>query len=616
MQILKPFIGRILLLQFIYLIIRAVFYKNNMHLFENIPLQEVFMSFLIGLRFDLSAICILNSLYFILYLIPAGKWQKTKETILGIWFTLVNGAFIGLNIFDVEYYQFQGKRLTVSSFAIVSDIQAQVGQIAIHYWYFSLLIIACLAILWKGQNSFNQLRVKRQGLLPKAIFAFLGIILAGFLARGGWQLKPLLPAHAFLDNRPQLAILSLNSTFTILKSYKQKALQAKYYFNSWQEVQGALAKTPTLAKPAETILPPNTNVMVIVLESFNLEYMGYSNDWDGYTPFLDELAKKSYFFKFNIANGRRSIDAMPSIFAGIPAWMEIPYITSIYQNNHLSPLPHIFKNMGYETAFFHGGENGTMFFDVMAKIFGFENYYGAQEYPNPSDHDGHWGIYDEPFLSYTLETINKSTKPFFAGVFTLSSHQPYSIPAKYTGKFKKGKLDIHESIAYSDHALRKFFEQAKKEDWYEKTLFIITSDHTSKSEHPDFQGIVGDFRTPLLFFHPSIDLNLNTQQLSQQTDILPTVVDLFNLPSPKISHFGQSLLLDTNKHLVIKVGAQYYLLDQEGLRSYGDNGKEVDLSVLPWLPARQQDEIIRWDETLRAKVQYFHNGLIEDRLLW
>ena len=185
------------------------------------------------------------------------------------------------------------------------------------------------------------------------------------------------------------------------------------------------------------------------------------------TPFLDSLG---CFFKYNLANGRRSIDAMPSIFAGIPAWMPCPLL--LYQGNKLSPIPKLFADIGYETAFFHGGENGTMFFDVMADMFGFKHYFGSQEYPDKADHDGHWGIYDEPFLQFTVDKLREMDKPFFAGIFTLSSHQPYSIPAQYEDHFKKGSLDIHESIQCLKTAL-----PAAKES-YEDTLFIITADYT------------------------------------------------------------------------------------------------------------------------------------------
>ena len=616
MKILNPYIGRILLLQLLYLFVRIAFYANNKHLFAELPPLDVVNSFIIGMRFDLAAICLLNSLYFLLSLIPAGSFKKAKHLILGIWFTLSNGLFLSFNIFDLEYFQYQGKRLTVSSFLIMNDIQDQIVQVSLNYWYFSLGMIFCYYLLWVSQKAFDRTSYIKVSLSKRAMLILPALAFLVLLARGGMQVKPLVPAHAYLDNRPQLANLSLNTTFTILKSYKQKPLPAKNYYPTWPKVRNVMAQVPTLANPKQPVLKEKTNVVLIILESFNLEYMGHDNDWEGYTPFLDELSEKSHFFPYHLANGRRSIDAMPSIFAGLPSWMPRPFITSNFQGNRLAPLPQKFRDAGYSTAFFHGGENGTMFFDVMAQRFGFDQYYGAQEYPDSSQHDGHWGIFDEPFLQYTVETINKMEKPFFSSVFTLSSHQPYSIPEQHQGKFKKGTLAIHESIGYSDYALRQFFESAKKQDWYKDTLFIITSDHTSISEHADFQTQVGNYRVPLIFFHPSRDLPLETQQLAQQTDILPTLIDLFGLSNDNISHFGRSLLLGDDRHVIFSLGQQYFLLSSQGLMSFDSSGKVKDLQILPWLPPAQEEKSPNWNEILRAKVQYYHNGLLEDHLVW
>ncbi|SMF81205.1 LTA synthase family protein [Pseudobacteriovorax antillogorgiicola] len=607
-------VGRFLILIGIYCLLRIGFYIHNIHLYHELPPQDVLFSFLIGMRFDLAAICLINSPYILVQLMP---WRSEvwKPRIMRILFVCCNGIFIGLNIFDIEYFQFTSKRLTASSFHIAQDMQAQIWQVAAYYWHFSLLIVLMFIVLWALDRQLDQ---RRTEILSWPQRFFWGLIALGFTilgARGGSQIKPLIPAHAYLSNLPQLANLSLNSSFTILKTYNQSGIQAKSYFPNWRSVEGALSAVPTLAKPHEATLPEQTNVLIIILESFNLEYMGMPHQRRGYTPFLDELARQGTFFPYHIANGRRSIDAMPSIFAGIPSWMQRPFITSSYQTNSLTPLPKLFKQKGYETAFFHGGENGTMFFDVMAERFGFDRYWGAQDYPSDQDHDGHWGIYDGPFLQFTGKTLSQMAQPFFASVFTLSSHQPYSIPPALQNKFAKGTLEIHESIGYADYSLREFFRYAKSQPWYGNTLFVITSDHTSKSEHAEYQTEVGSLRVPLIFFHPMIDLNMKTDKLAQQADILPTLVDLFAWsPREPLPHFGNSLLLDDNRHVVIYSGGRYKILNHQGLLSF-EQDQLINLEVLPWLPI-QSGRTEMWDQILRAKVQYYHNGLIEDRLIW
>ena len=61
-------------------------------------------------------------------------------------------------------------------------------------------------------------------------------------------------------------------------------------------------------------------------------------------------------------------------------------------------------------------------------------------------------------------------------VFTLSTHNPYQIPPQYEGVLPKGELPIHQTVAYFDRALEKFFETAATMPWYKHTLFVITGD--------------------------------------------------------------------------------------------------------------------------------------------
>ncbi len=126
------------------------------------------------------------------------------------------------------------------------------------------------------------------------------------------------------------------------------------------------------------------------------------------------------------ANGKRSIEALPSILSSLPAIMDNAFVTSLYSSNPIESLAAILKNKGYQTSFFHGGKNGTMGFDNFTKLVGIDAYFGLNEYPNEEDYDGNWGIYDEPYLQYFCNQISLMKEPFFTSVFTLSSHHPYS----------------------------------------------------------------------------------------------------------------------------------------------------------------------------------------------
>jgi len=152
-------------------------------------------------------------------------------------------------------------------------------------------------------------------------------------------------------------------------------------------------------------------------------------------------------------------------------------ISSSYSINKVKALPVILEENGYNTSFFHGAFNGSQNFDKYCKQAGFNKYYGKNEYVGPEAFDGKWGVFDEEFLQFFAKEISTFKEPFFTTLFTISSHAPYVIPEKYKNKFPKGKNELHETIAYTDYALKQFFNTAKKQPWYNNTIFIITADN-------------------------------------------------------------------------------------------------------------------------------------------
>ncbi|MHC2992595.1 hypothetical protein OB13_13745, partial [Pontibacter sp. HJ8] len=512
------------------------------------------------------------------------------------------------------FFKFIGRRSGNEILTITGDVLNQIGQLAGYYWYmglgFVVLLVAIARVYPKAALIPHQPPVlwKRYlRLLLVAAFVVLGI-------RGGIQLKPLRPAHAFVLEPAVLGHLSLNSPFTFIKSIGKSKLEEKHYFASDAELLAAMNFDPNkYAQPQDS--PLQENVVLIILESFASEYVGALNNGQGYTPFLDSLAKEGLLFRNNFANGRKSIEALPSIMSGLPSLLQEPYIISPYQSNTLYSIGHLLRDAGYESAFFHGATNGTMGFNEFTRMSGIARYYGLDEYPSElreRDYDGNWGIFDEPYLQYVAGELNTIRQPFFATLFTLSSHHPYTVPDKYKNKFPKGELEIHESVGYADHALRAFFETASKQPWYQNTLFILVADHTQKSIRPEYQNELGFFRVPLLLFHPGKKLQADEQKVTQHADILPTLVDYLNLPTDKLLPFGQSVL-DTagTGHALFYNGASYFMVQQQGVTELTADDQTRFYTYPDMAPASPSE---LQEKQLKAYVQYFRNKMVANDL--
>ena len=614
---LKLMLRRLGLLLALYMLLRLLFYTFNFSAFADVSATDTLLAFLHGLRFDLAAISIINAPFILLSLFPVGNILNTAyQRVLKVWFILTNAPFIALALVDVEFFKFIGKRSSNEVVTITADITGQLGQLMQNYWLIVLgfiLIVYLLAKAYpalKAPYSFQKNSLMRTGrIILVAAFAVLAI-------RGGLQLKPLRVSHAFILENASLGHLSLNSPFTFIKGVGQPQLEQKNYFHDQQSLMQAMAFDPTKYSRRQGE-PLQDNVVIIIMESFAAEYVGALNQGKGYTPFIDSMATQGVLFNNGFANGRKSIEALPSVLSGIPSLMQEPYITSAYQANKVYGLGTILQEAGYRTAFFHGAANGTMGFNNFAKQAGVQEYFGLDEYPTEKrkdDFDGLWGIFDEPYLQYVAKKLSTGDKPFFATLFTLSSHQPYTIPAKYKDRFSKGELEIHESIGYADHALRQFFKTAAKQPWYKNTLFILTADHTQKSLDPAYQNELGHYRVPLLVFHPQKKFeSINPNQIAQHTDILPTVVDYLNIGTDKVLPFGRSLLSSTNTGSAILFnGNSHYLVQSETVTELTPDDK-VRFYTFPDLkPASFPAPTA--EQKLKAYVQYFRSGMVNNSL--
>lgn len=604
---------RLSLVLFLYTLARAYFLISNYDYFTDVEPGPLAYSFVLGLKFDIIIVTAINLPFIILSIFPFQPTKNNKRALyLKIYFLITNFLFLLCNLADAAYFKFTGKRTTFDIVNISSDIIQQSSQLVANFWYipFNTLILGIfLAITYpkvaKSGNPF-----------PKwlsSVFFLLSIGLCILILRGSLGRRPITLKQAFAITPSKLGNLVLNTPFAFFYTIQSKGVEKKQYFSHETDVLKLIRK-PIIDQNKEA---RKKNVVLIILESFSREFIGYGNSHKGYTPFLDSLSQESTFFTQCYANGRKSIEALPAILAGIPALMDEPYINSIYQNNEMFALGNILQTYGYSTSFFHGGINGTMAFDSFAKLAGMKDYYGMNEYPErDKDFDGKWGIYDEPFLEYFADKLSETPQPFCTGIFTLTSHPPYPIPAKYTNTFPKGTLPIHETIGYTDNALRTFFEKAKKTDWYKNTLFVITADHTQEHFEESYKNEYGNYLVPLILFSPSEKIIADTRKVTQHSDILPSVLDYLDIPHQKQNHMGQSVFLPTEGYALNQSNGNYRMIRKNYSIEYSDNGSLAQHpnlfadSVYTESLKPQPEELL----LLKAYIQYFNNSLSDNTL--
>jgi phosphoglycerol transferase MdoB-like AlkP superfamily enzyme len=614
---------------------RIIFYACNHGYFSNLELTEATRLFVIGLRFDLSALLIINAPFILMNSLPFKfRYNSIYQGFANVYFYVVNSFALFTNFGDTIYFRFTLKRLTADIFKYVGvggDFDKLIPQFLRDFWYVAVIWVAFVAILIYIGTRFRVTSsvAKKKGFdLP--FFAINTILFAAIITlsvigiRGGLQLRPIGLVTAGNYTSAKNLPLVLNTPFSIAKTMENEALKPVTFYKK----ESDLAREYSPVHYGKTTGFKNYNVMIIILESFSSEHIGSLNHslengrYQGFTPFLDSLIKQGRYFTA-FANGKTSIQGIPAVLSGIPSLMNESFIQSSYAAGKFTSIGGLLKPKGYTTAFFHGGTNGTMGFDSYTKLVGFDHYYGRSEYNNEKDYDGKWGIRDEEFFQFTAKTINGFKQPFAAAFFSLSSHHPYHVPARYINILRTGKLPIQQSIMYADYSLGEFFHTAKHMPWYKNTLFVITADHTSEGYYPYYQSDVGQYAIPLLFFMPGSDLKGKAEQLAQQTDVMPTVMNYLGYDKNYLA-FGTDLIdsLPDVEHFSIHYISGLYGLIKDGYYLEYNGNKSTALFNITNDSLQRHNLIGKENEVqkkmelfITAYIQQYNNRLIENRLM-
>lgn len=622
---------RFLLLLILYTLCRLGFYLFNLAVFNHLSLAELLYIFLGGIKFDIAALLYLNSLYIVSQILPFPfRYNETYQKCCKWLFIVSNGLGFLANFIDFVYYKFTLKHTTASVFSQFSNEQNKLKlfvDFLADYWFLVILFIGFIYLfIWLYRFTKIPKRPiftwKHYLTHTIALVIIAGLVVIGM--RGGWRhsTRPITMSNAgdFVKSPSDMSLV-LNTPFTIMKTLKAANLKPVNYFD--QTTLDRLYNP--IHQPANKGPFKKLNVVFLIIESLGKEHIGGLNKdllngtYKGYTPFIDSLVELSFTSSHTYANGRKSIDALPSIISGIPSIRE-PFVLSAYSGNHTTSIAKILANEGYETAFFHGAPNGSMGFSAYTNLAGIKNYYGKSEYNNDEDFDGIWGIWDEPFMQYMAQTMNTFKQPFFSAFFSVSSHHPFKVPKKYTGKFPKGNLPVQEPMGYTDMAIRKFFATASKMPWYNNTLFVLVADHATVSYLPEYQTAPGYFSIPILFYYPGGDLKGKTDKLIQQIDIMPTVLNYLNYNKPYFA-FGFDALSNNKDNFVVNnndgsfnLYQNDYLLQNDGLKSTALYNLKTDrlnkINLVNKSPEVQQT----MEKSLKAFIQQYNNRMIKDQL--
>jgi phosphoglycerol transferase MdoB-like AlkP superfamily enzyme len=623
---------RLLLAMFLFMVCRVAFFIYNISYFPETTTFNFLRIMWGGLQFDLAAVLYINVIILVLSVLPVDlRFRQGYQSLVKVLYYTLNGVALAVNVMDFVYYRFTLRRTTadiLDQFENETNLVSLFFQFFIDYWY---AVVFWALLMWLMVKLYNKIQVKGPLMQHRITYYVAGVLTVPLVitlfigaVRGGFKhsTRPITLSNAgeYVEH-PNEVSLVLNTPFAIFRTLGKTKIQKVNYFKDENEMTSLYNPLYT---PTDTTAFTPTNVVVIILESFSKEFFGvYNKDkegYTGYTPFLDSLAQHSKTFQYSIANGRKSIDGLPSVMAGIPS-LGVPYVLTPFAGNKINSLGNLLRDKGYHTSFLHGAPNGSMGFQAFTNIAGFEHYYGKTEYGNDDDFDGIWGIWDDKFLNFYADKLNEFQEPFMTSFFSVSSHHPFEVPEEFKGKFKGGEQPILKCIEYTDYALKKFFEKASKMPWYNNTLFVITADHVSSNIiFPESHTTWGLYSVPILFFKPDNSLRSMESGVAQQIDIMPSVLGYLHYDKPYVA-FGRNVFDDkvepfafNYRDNVYNLYKDDYLLMFDGKRTINLYNFKQDKMLKKDLKAEQPDRVKKLEKYIKAIIQQYNNRMVEDRL--
>ena len=585
-------IRRLALLYVVLALCRVAFAVYNAPTFGGTSWSDLRQLVAGSLLFDTASIVYADGLFILLSLLPLHAREKRWYRNLRYgYYVVVNAVVVALNLADAVYFRYTQKRFTADEifFADNDNTLQLIGTFMAENWYLAVLWAVLTALLAWGYGRRTEEESLLRGGWPYYAGGTVTLLLAAGLclggARGGFtrMTRPITLSNATLytsDNAR--ANLILSNPFCILRTIGSGGgLSYRKYFATPEALN--VRFTP-VHQPADSVAVDlqGRNVVIFIMESMSAEHSAllrpdlYADlPEKGFTPFLDSLMRHGMCFKRMYANGTRSIQAMPSVLGSIPSF-RTPFVLMPQSLGASRQLPALLADRGYATAFFCGSERGSMGFGAYARSAGIERLVSREDYEakhGRGDFDGYWGIWDEEFLQFLGEELDETPEPFFATLFTLSSHHPFVVPERYAAMLPQGYTRIHKGVAYDDAAFRRFFGRFSDREWFRRTIFVFVADHVSSEKFaPDTREYPGNMHIIGFLYTPDGALQGSVEEPTEQLDIMPTLLGLLGNREPYFA-FGRDILNEPQRpRWSVSYDGKFRALTDAGTLTIDDSG--------------------------------------------
>lgn len=629
------------------------------------PYLEILSSYILGLRFDLSAICYLTLLFWLLSLfLPKTLSLNVWKICLTFWSFLL--------LIDIGFYSFYNDRMNVLMFGLIEDdTWALVKTFWKNYPVIPILILTALFYLFFDRLINKNFSINRaypnsiSDLKTRVIVLFLLL----FGARGTIGLFPLGDHDTVVSSMPFLNTLSFGTAHAFSRAIKLKREQVRLGSASWfanlkefgyinQEDQAfehyfekkipagadrySLMNTSTTLNLTQAQQP---HIVLVVMESWGNYGLQFQQ------PAFDLVGKMKPHFTKGLLNLQMlsttgaTTGSLSCLLAGLPHRTISPFLTeSDYLQTRLSTSPAlVFKKQGYQARFVYGGNPGWRDMNKFALAQGYDEVLGdvdmtktLSEFKRPIKARHDWGVYDVDVFNYVEILLSEAKSPQLIVVMTTTNHPPYDLPPDKdrdildVNRFPQQQELLDSALAqkrfmafrYSSDALADFLTRIQaNENLQSKTITAVTADHTFWVKN--FSAAEAFMKSAVPFYlslPPRLQNQLSQQQQSDfkssfasHHDIWPTLYDL-SLRETNYKTFGRSLFHNPEQsfslnyeRLIFDATKAEYVLSADTHSAFR---RTTDLNYAPTAELTSTDQLLarRYRALMAALDSYLYHS--------
>lgn len=533
-----------------FIVFKALFLIYNAGFAENIGFVDYFGIFYHGLQLDVSISAYI--LFVFSFLMGIFVFIKPKFTavffhaftvVLLIIFTFIHLADIGL-------YSFWNFRMDLTPLLYIDKSAEFTATLEFSQVITALSAFAFIFLFFYFLYRKFSLKILQNAKKVSYFHLFTFWLIAAIMIipmRGGLGEQPIKLSSVYFHSSSYANHAAINEIWNLMYSVTKRNVEhAKVSYMSGAKAEELFKTIKSDTSATRKILKSGRpNILLIALEGISNKII----DHPGATPFLKQLRTESVYFTNFFANGDRTDKAMVALLSSYPPFTTRNIIAFPRKFEKLPYLSLKLKEAGYFNAFFYGGSLDFANYRGYLVNGGFEYFVTIDDF-SKEQQNSKWGAHDGFVFQRMFKDLEKNTKkPFFAFMFTSSSHEPYEVPNHEVIKGNGRDSMSLNAANYADKSLMQFIEKAQKTDWWKNTLVLIVADHGTTYPFNTPYNTEKKFRIPLYLLGGALaESDTLIETFGSQADIAKTVLNQLHLDSQEFI-FGNDLFSrKTEKH--------------------------------------------------------------------